>query len=144
MSSDPLFELHPRLAADTWRLADWPLSQLLAMNDTQFPWCILVPRRANLREIYELDDADRAQLMRESMDLGRAMMQAFNGHKLNLGALGNLVPQLHLHHIVRVQTDVAWPAPVWGRQPALPYDAAGRSTFVARLSAHLTGAHRIG
>ena len=144
MSFDPHFELHPRLAADTWRLADWPLSCLLAMNDAQFPWCILVPRRANLREIYELDDADRAQLMRESMDLGRAMMQAFGGYKLNLGALGNVVPQLHLHHIVRLQTDIAWPAPVWGRQAALPYDPAGQRTFVERLSAHLTGSHRIG
>lgn len=118
------FELHPRLAADTLPVGDAPLSRLLLMNDRQYPWAILVPRRADIREIYQLDDADQQQLWRESAALSRAMMQIFGGHKLNVAALGNLVPQLHLHHVVRQPDDAAWPAPVWGKVPAVPYDAA--------------------
>lgn len=116
------FELHPRLAADTLPVGDWPLSRVLLMNDAQFPWVILVPRRAGVREIHELGEADGLQLWRESTALGRELLALFPaGDKLNLGALGNLVPQLHVHHIVRRVGDAAWPAPVWGRQPPLPY-----------------------
>lgn len=120
------FELHTQLAADCQPLAEAPLCRLLLMNDAQYPWCILVPRRPALREIYELDDADQAQLLAESVTLGRAMMQAFSGDKLNVAALGNMVPQLHVHHIVRYSGDPAWPGPVWGKLPAQPYtqDAA--------------------
>lgn len=115
------FELHERLAADTIALGDWPLSRVLLMNDAQYPWVILVPRRAGIREIYELDPADQQALLQESVRLGREMMQLFRGHKLNVAALGNVVPQLHLHHVVRRQDDPAWPAPVWGRLPPQPY-----------------------
>lgn len=132
------FALHPRLAADTFVLAQWPLCTLLLMNDAQYPWCILVPRRAGLREIHDLPEADQQQLLRESSVLGRALMQAFDGLKLNVAALGNLVPQLHVHHIVRFERDPAWPAPVWGKHPARPYDEAQRRTFVERLAAHVT------
>ena len=131
------FELHPRLAADTFFVEDLPLCWLLVMNDALYPWCILVPRRAGIREIYELEDADQQQLMRESTQLGRAMMRAFKGAKLNVAALGNVVPQLHVHHIVRFERDPAWPAPVWGKVAAKPYDAASRRTFVERLQQHL-------
>ncbi|WP_428310849.1 HIT domain-containing protein [Hydrocarboniphaga sp.] len=115
------FSLHPQLAADCTVLADAPLSRLLLMNDAQYPWFILVPRRAGLREIYELDLAGQQQLLAESVEFGRAAMQAFGGDKLNVAALGNMVPQLHLHHVVRRIGDPAWPAPVWGRHPAVPY-----------------------
>jgi len=115
------FGLDARLAADTLPCADLPLSRLLLMNDARYPWCILVPRRAGIREWYELDDDDQAQLLKESIWLGRTLMQRFGGDKLNVAALGNVVPQLHLHHVVRRQGDGAWPAPVWGRGTAEPY-----------------------
>lgn len=133
------FVLHPRLAADCFELARWPLCTLLLMNDAQYPWCILVPRREGVREIHELSDIDQQALLHESSTLGRALMQAFGGEKLNVAALGNVVPQLHVHHIVRFQADAAWPAPVWGRHPARPYDEAGRRAFVEALKAHLPG-----
>jgi len=107
------FELHPHLARDCRVLGDLPLCRLLLMDDSQYPWFILVPRRAGAREIYQLADDDRAQLWRESHELSRAAMQAFGGYKLNLAALGNAVPQLHVHHVVRYQHDPAWPAPVF-------------------------------
>jgi len=132
------FELHPRLAADTFVLGQWPLCTLLLMNDAQYPWCILVPRRAGLREIHDLPDADQQQLLRESSALGRALMQAFGGLKLNVAALGNVVAQLHVHHIVRFEGDPAWPAPVWGKHPAQPYADDARRTFVEQLAAHVT------
>lgn len=127
------FELHPQLAADCFTLAEAPLCRLLLMNDTHYPWCILVPRRDNIREIYQLAADDRAQLLEESTALGAAMMQAFAGEKLNVAALGNQVPQLHLHHIVRYRDDPAWPAPVWGRHVAQPYTATQHADFTAQL-----------
>lgn len=135
------FALHPRLASDCFALAELDLCTLLLMNDAQYPWCILVPRRDEVREVYELSDADQSQLLRESSALGRALMRAFGGAKLNIAALGNMVPQLHLHHIVRFEHDVAWPGPVWGRHAPRPYDAAGRRAFTERLAPHLTVAH---
>jgi diadenosine tetraphosphate (Ap4A) HIT family hydrolase len=128
------FALHPRLAADTVLLRQWPLCCVLLMNDARYPWCVLVPRRADIREIYQLSGADQQQLLRESSALGRALMQAFAGTKLNVAALGNVVAQLHVHHVVRFEHDAAWPGPVWGRHPPQPYDDAGRRTFVERLS----------
>ncbi|HWU69201.1 MAG TPA: HIT domain-containing protein [Stenotrophobium sp.] len=117
------FQLHPQLAADTTPVGELPLCRLLLMNDRQYPWTILVPRRAGLREIHELEAADLQQFWRESAQLGRALMALFKGDKLNVAALGNRVPQLHVHHIVRFATDPAWPAPVWGRLPAKLYTA---------------------
>lgn len=109
-----MFLLHPRLESDCIFLGDLPLSRLLLMNDTRYPWCILVPRRDDLSEVYQLSGTEQQQLWNESAVLGKGMMEAFGGDKLNLAALGNLVPQLHLHHIVRYRDDVAWPGPVWG------------------------------
>jgi diadenosine tetraphosphate (Ap4A) HIT family hydrolase len=137
---DAPFVLHPRLAADTFELRRWPLCSVLAMNDARYPWCILVPRRAGVREIYELPVADQQQLLRESSALGRALMQAFGGTKLNVAALGNVVSQLHVHHVVRFEHDAAWPGPVWGRHPPEPYDESARRTFVERLSPLLSEA----
>ena len=131
------FALHPRLEADTVAIGDWPLCRVLLMNDAQYPWFILVPRREGAREIYQLGDADQAQLLRESSQLSRALMQAFRGDKLNVAALGNVVPQLHLHHIVRFAGDPAWPAPVWGRHPARPYAPAEQAERLKALRAVL-------
>lgn len=116
-------EIHPRLIADCIPLERLPLCHLLLMNDSNYPWFILVPDREGIREIYQLDDADRAQLLRESCQLGEFVMRHFTGDKLNVAALGNQVPQLHLHHIVRREDDPAWPAPVWGRHPPVAYTA---------------------
>lgn len=117
------FELHPQLAADTVWVGDLPLCRLLLMKDRQYPWTILVPRRAGLREIYELHESDQLRFWRESAQLSQTLMRAFNGDKLNVAALGNMVPQLHIHHVVRFKGDPAWPAPVWGKHPAQPYEA---------------------
>lgn len=127
------FVLHPRLAADCFELGDFPLCRLLLMNDAQYPWFILVPRRENAREIYLLAEPDQQMLLRESAQLSGAIMRAFAGEKLNVAALGNLVPQLHVHHVVRFASDPAWPAPVWGRLPAQPCDEALRRARVEAL-----------
>ena len=91
------------------------------MQDANYPWFILVPDREAITEVHQLDEADQQQLMRESVLLSRALETAFAPDKLNIAALGNIVPQCHIHHIVRYRTDVAWPAPVWGRVPAKEY-----------------------
>src|SRR3546814_9922882 len=104
------------------------------MNDAQFPWLILVPRREALREIYELSLSDQQLLLRESSTLGLALMDMFVGDKLNIGALGNMVPQLHLHHIVRHVGDPAWPAPVWGRQAPRSEEHTSELQSLMRIS----------
>lgn len=115
------FELHPQLAADCRVLGDLPLCRVLLMDDALYPWTILVPRRAGLREIYQLQAADQEQFWRESGVFSKALMELFAGEKLNVAALGNMVPQLHVHHIVRRAGDAAWPKPVWGQVPRQPY-----------------------
>jgi diadenosine tetraphosphate (Ap4A) HIT family hydrolase len=115
------FYLHERLAADTLSLGRSALCEIRLMNDSAWPWVLLVPMRPAIREIHELDEGDQWQLLKESSALGRGLMQAFEGDKLNVAALGNMVPQLHLHHLVRFVDDPAWPGPVWGRQPPVPY-----------------------
>lgn len=115
------FELHPQLASDCALVGDFALSRVLLMNDSRYPWLILVPRRAGLCELHELREDERMLFWRESMLLGRALMSHYGGHKLNVAALGNMVAQLHIHHIVRHTHDAAWPRPVWGVHPALPY-----------------------
>lgn len=115
-----MFELHPRLAEDTLAVGDFPLCRLLLMNDASYPWFILVPRRAEIREIFELARHDQQQLLDESSQLSRVLNRVFYADKLNIAALGNMVPQLHIHHIVRYQSDRAWPNPVWGLFPAQP------------------------
>jgi diadenosine tetraphosphate (Ap4A) HIT family hydrolase len=127
------FTLHPQLDRDCHKLGHFELGLLLLMNDAQYPWFILVPQRPDKREIYQLDAADQALLLGESSALGQALMAAYRGDKLNLAALGNMVPQLHLHHIVRHAGDPAWPAPVWGRHPPQPYTAAGLEQRLAAL-----------
>lgn len=127
------FVLHPQLAADCHLIGDLPLSRALLLNDRRYPWVILVPRRQDVREIYQLSSADRSQLLGESCQVGELLMEAFGGDKLNIGALGNLVPQLHVHHIVRHVDDPAWPGPVWGHSPAEAYPPAELAERLERL-----------
>jgi len=129
--------LHAQLAADTVAIGDLPLGRVLLSNDANYPWTILVPRRAGIREIHELSEADQQQLLRESSWLARALIAEFAPTKLNIAALGNVVPQLHIHHIARFDHDPAWPAPIWGRVQATAYDAADRAVRIASLRARL-------
>ncbi len=115
------FVLDPQLENDCIFLGEMPLCRLLLMNDQQFPWFVLVPRRAAVSELYHLSLADRALMMAESCDLSAALADGFSATKMNVAALGNMVKQLHIHHIVRYDSDVAWPAPVWGKQSFKPY-----------------------
>jgi diadenosine tetraphosphate (Ap4A) HIT family hydrolase len=126
-------ELHPRLAADCIRLGRFELCHLLLMNDSSYPWFILVPDRDDVREIFELDAADRALLLDESCRLSAFLMRSFRGDKLNVAAIGNLVPQLHLHHVVRFQSDRAWPLPVWGKFSPVAYSDAALADIRAKV-----------
>jgi len=116
-----MFELHPQLAKDCIVLGDFPLTRVLLNKDANYPWFILVPKREAIREIFELSEADQQQLLWESSYFSRQVYDLFQADKLNVAALGNMVPQLHLHHIVRYQKDVAWPGPVWGHVAAIEY-----------------------
>ena len=113
--------IHPQLRNDCLILGRFPLCQLLLAKDANYPWFILVPDRKNIAEIYQLSEADQQQLMTESSALGAFVMERLNGDKLNLAALGNMVPQLHMHVIVRYKEDAAWPGPIWGKVAAKVY-----------------------
>lgn len=128
--SDQPFLLHPQLEADTHIVGYFPLSLVLLCNDANYPWCILVPRRADIREIHHLNSEDKQSLLAESCCLAESMEQLFTPTKMNVAALGNMVPQLHIHHIARFEDDPAWPAPVWGKEAAKEYDS---EVFEARL-----------
>jgi diadenosine tetraphosphate (Ap4A) HIT family hydrolase len=123
------FALDPRLAQDTVPLGELKLSRVLAMNDANYPWLILVPRRPGLVELIDLDRTEQAELMREIAQVAGALKTVTGCHKLNIAALGNAVSQLHVHVIARFSTDAAWPNPVWGRVPALPYETVELQRF---------------
>ena len=108
------------------------------MNDCNYPWCILVPDREDITEIHQLEEIDQQQLIRESSRLARGLTQLYRPDKLNIAAIGNLVPQLHLHHVVRYTGDPAWPKPVWGHAPARPYANEAADAAVARLREVIT------
>jgi diadenosine tetraphosphate (Ap4A) HIT family hydrolase len=126
-------ELHPRLKEDTVEIGRFPLCRVLLMKDANYPWFILLPDRAGVSEIHQLTEADQMQLTRESACLARGLVQAFRPDKLNIAALGNVVPQLHIHHIARYRHDPAWPAPVWGKVPATEYPFDRLSAVAAKL-----------
>ena len=132
------FELHPRLAADTRPVGDLPLCRVLMMDDARFPWLVLVPRVPGLVELTELPDADATRLMDEARRAARALAAHCAPHKLNFGALGNLVPQFHLHVVARFREDARWPQPVWGAGPAEPYAEADVRARIGALR-HLLG-----
>ena len=117
-----MFTLHERLSADSIHVGEFPLCELRLINDANYPWLILVPKRSDVREIHQLNTQDRAQLLNESCALSEVMEAVFIPVKMNVAALGNMVPQLHIHHIARFSDDAAWPNPVWGAVPAQAYD----------------------
>ena len=131
------FALHPRLAADTAMIADWPLSRVLLMNDKRYPWIVLVPRRADITELFDLDEAARLTLTSETSRVGarlKAWAKARGGcDKINIGMIGNVVSQLHVHIVARTKTDPTWPAPVWGKGEALPYSGGELAQTIASL-----------
>ncbi|OOZ41247.1 diadenosine tetraphosphate hydrolase [Solemya pervernicosa gill symbiont] len=128
-----MFQLHPQLDNDCFTLGRFELCRLLMMNDASYPWFILVPERSELREIHHLDEGDQQQLISESSALASAIETAFAAEKINVAALGNLVPQLHIHHIARYASDPSWPAPVWGKHPAKPYNDRLRDERIEQL-----------
>ncbi|KJV37168.1 HIT domain-containing protein [Luteibacter yeojuensis] len=127
----PAFELDPRLAGDTVVIGDMPLCRVLLMRDSRFAWLVLVPRQPGLVEVADLAEADRAALWREVDLAGEALRGAGPCDKLNIGALGNIVRQLHVHVVARVEGDAAWPGPVWGSGKAGVY--ADIEAVAARL-----------
>lgn len=116
-----MFTLDQRLQQDTLLLGDFPLCRLLLMNDANYPWFILVPRRDEVSELFQLDAQEQQQLWRESTELAEVLKDTFKADKMNVATLGNVVSQLHMHVIVRRKDDPAWPAPVWGKHPAKAY-----------------------
>ena len=129
------FELDPHLAADTVPVADWALSRVLLMKDARFPWLILVPRRVGLTELHDLSHAEGLVLMEELKRASAGLKSASGAAKINIGALGNLVPQLHIHVVARNPDDAAWPGPVWGAGTAEPYVPGAAEALVAKLVA---------
>jgi len=129
--------LHPQLEKDCIVLGQLDLCAVLLMPDANYPWLILVPQRENISEIYQLSDVDQQQLMRESSIASQVLVELFDADKINVAALGNMVPQLHIHHIARYTTDAAWPAPVWGAVPAKAYDAVNLQEIECRLKKFL-------
>ena len=126
------WSLHPQLHADTVPVCDLTLSRLLAMNDANFPWLILVPRRAGVSEIIDLG-AEQTLLMDELALVSRALKDETRCDKLNVAAIGNVVPQLHIHIVARRKDDAAWPKPVWGAVPRLAYAADAMERFIGAI-----------
>ena len=132
-----MFELDPRLDQDTEAITRLGLSIALLMNDARSPWVILVPEKPGLSELHDLTAADRAVLMEEIARAGAALAQLFSPEKINVGALGNLVPQLHVHVVARNSGDAAWPGPVWGCGEPVPYEAAALAAMKKSIGAAL-------
>jgi diadenosine tetraphosphate (Ap4A) HIT family hydrolase len=130
--SETGWSLHPQLRDDTAPVCDLPLSRLLAINDADFPWLILVPRRAGVTEIIDLGD-EQSLLMDELALVSRALKEETRCDKLNVAAIGNLVPQLHIHIVARRKDDPLWPKPVWGAAPRRACEAAGMERFVSAI-----------
>jgi len=131
------FRLDSLLDQDTYFVADLSLCRVLLMNDCQYPWLILVPRINDVKEIIDLDEDKQQKLWQESALVSQLMQKFFTPDKLNVAALGNVVSQLHVHHIARYQTDLAWPAPVWAVHPTKAYDPEDAADLVAALKAEL-------
>ena len=133
------FSLHERLAADTFLVTDLTLCRVLLMNDRRFPWLILVPRRAGLRDFDDVTGAEKPDFHAE-IDLASAVLREVAGaEKMNVAALGNMVPQLHVHVIARFAGDAAWPGPVWGVGQAEPYGEDEKRAFIEKLARSFHG-----
>jgi diadenosine tetraphosphate (Ap4A) HIT family hydrolase len=133
------FHLHERLAADTWTVKDLPLCRVLLMNDSRYPWTILVPRREGLRDFHEVARADKAAFQAEIDHVSEVLKDLTGAHKLNVAALGNMVPQLHVHVIARFEGDAAWPKPVWGLGEGVAYRPQDADLLMEKLRKGLHG-----
>ncbi|MEQ1621617.1 MAG: HIT family protein [Methylococcales bacterium] len=131
------FSLHPRLQQDTISVGRFDLCRLLLINDSLYPWFILVPERAEITEIYQLNQTERSLLIDESCYLAENLAALYKADKMNVAAIGNMVPQLHIHHIVRYRTDAAWPGPVWGKFDAVPLSEQQISEQLLLVKQHL-------
>jgi diadenosine tetraphosphate (Ap4A) HIT family hydrolase len=120
-----------RLARDAFVIGDLPLCRVLLMNDARWPWLILLPRREGMVELIDLELADQSLLMDEAGRASRFLKSHLRADKINVGALGNIVRQLHLHIVARVVGDPAWPGPVWGHSAAMPYDDGAARALIA-------------
>ncbi len=134
--SEP-FSLHPRLAAGSVFVCDLALSRLVLMNNSRFPWLLLVPRLADVTEIVDLAEPDQQTLWREIAQISRLLREMFEPDKLNVASIGNLVPQLHVHLIARFQHDEAWPKPTFGFAPPLPYPPDELEALTRRICSGL-------
>ena len=131
--ADSAWSLHPQLERDSVAVGELSLSHVRAMNDASYPWLILVPRHAGAVEIIDLDSEQQADLMDEIALLSRVLKDVTACDKLNVAAIGNVVPQLHIHIVARHRSDAAWPRPVWGVAPAQAYEPAALEQFIARI-----------
>ena len=133
------FALDPQLAGDTVPVGDLPLCRVLLNDDANYPWLVMVPRRAGLVELIDLDEAARVTLMGEIAQVSAALKAHTRCHKLNVAALGNVVAQLHVHIIARFRNDAAWPNPVWGKAARFPHEATARDalTKAMRTALHI-------
>ncbi|TWB15046.1 diadenosine tetraphosphate (Ap4A) HIT family hydrolase [Nitrospirillum amazonense] len=137
MTSADDFTLHPRLTADTVAVGDLPLCRALLSRNACWPWLILVPRRVGAVEIHRLTTADQVQLMAEITQASQVMEAAFAPDKLNVAAIGNMVPQLHVHVVARKREDAAWPGPIWGSGHERAYAAGEAEALARRLAVDL-------
>lgn len=131
------FELDPRIAEATLPVGDLLISRVLLQNDSRFPWLILVPRRPGLTEILDFAAPERAILMEEIAATAQALRDVSSPHKLNVAALGNVVPQLHIHVVARFENDPAWPNPVFGHGERKPYEEAAAQAFAQAIARRL-------
>jgi diadenosine tetraphosphate (Ap4A) HIT family hydrolase len=134
---EPTWTLHPQLAQDTVPVGDLPLARVLLANDANYPWLILVPRKPDLTELIDLEENEQVQLLGEIANAARVLKSITACDKLNIAALGNQVPQLHVHVIARRRSDAAWPKPVWGAAAPSSYEPAGRERLIAALRSGL-------
>ncbi len=132
------FILHSKLAADTFEVINLEVSQLLLMNDARYPWLILVPQVSGMRDLHNLSAQQYLAVTQEIVQVSEVLEGVTQAHKMNVGALGNMVPQLHIHIIARQTNDTAWPAPVWGMGEAQPYGQDAADTLIQQLASKLS------
>jgi diadenosine tetraphosphate (Ap4A) HIT family hydrolase len=131
------FILHSKLAADTFEVLRLEVGQLLLMNDARYPWLILVPRVSDMRDLHNLSTKQYQAVTQEIAQVSEVLESVTQAHKMNVGALGNMVPQLHIHIIARQTNDAAWPAPVWGVGEAQPYSEDAAKTLIQKIASKL-------
>lgn len=131
------FTLAPQLQKDTYTIGHFPLCKLLINRDKTFPWFILVPQVAHISELHHLTEVQQNQFIKESSLVAESLSHLFDADKLNIAALGNVVKQLHIHHIVRYKNDDAWPAPIWGQQKEIYYSQQEIDAITKKVNEHL-------